>query len=188
MVQAKHTDNTFDYTALEQALAHAESEPELFHCIVNEPFAFKVETAMLFLGIIVLLLVDKDTKTINRVALSQTELAQNTTAVSAKRFQDIRIPLDYSENMIAKAIMTGEPQEVTDWTYLFNPELTPEEAQLNQASGGIAYSAIYPLTGAREGGAMIFSYYQYVHEIGDPQHNFMKRYSQLVQQALTRPM
>lgn len=173
-----------DYQGLRKTLAAAGDDKELFDAIVNQPFlTHKVQTALLFLGIIVLLQVNKKTGTIDRVALSQTELAKNTTDVSAKRFEDIKIPLDYKGNVIAKAIKTGKPQETTDWQNLFSPELTAEEARMNQASGGISYSAIYPLT-ARDGGAMIFSYFQYLQDIGDPQHVFMQSYSRLVNDSL----
>lgn len=176
-----------DYQELRNALVAAGDDAELFEAIVNQPFeTHKVQTAFLFLGIIVLLQVNKKTKTIDRVALSRTELAKNTTDVSAKRFEDIKIPLGYPGNVIAKAIQIGKPQETTDWQNLFCPELTAEEARMNQASGGISYSAIYPL-GARDGGALIFSYFQYLQDIGDPQHTFMQRYAALVDELLAKP-
>ncbi|MDB5171093.1 MAG: hypothetical protein JWO35_787 [Candidatus Saccharibacteria bacterium] len=153
---------------------------------MNAPFEAKVETAFLFLGIIVLLVVDKEKGTINRVALSKTELAENTTTVSVKEFKNIKIPVDYQDNIIAKAIKTGEPQETTDWKDLFAPDLSAKEARLNQASGGIAYSAVHPLLGVYDGAALIFSYYQYRHEIGEPQHTFMKKYSEVVAKALAK--
>ena len=176
----------FDYGALKKALAACKGDAELFECVVNAPFAFKVETTLLFLGIMVLLLVDKDTGQIHRIALSQTEQAKGTTDVSVKRFEDITIPLVDPQNIIAKAIRSGEPQETSDWKYLFVPDLKPEAARLNQASGGIAYSAVYPLVGVRDGGALIFSYFQYPEYIGRAQHDFMKQYSQIAAAALKR--
>lgn len=173
-----------DYTKLDAILAKATTRAELQQIIVNAPFGQKLETAMMFLGIIVLLVVNKETGTIDRVALSNTELAQNTTTVSVKEFSDIKIPVGHADNIIAQAIASGEPRETTDWENLFVPELSAEEARLNQASGGIAYSAVYPLTGVCDGAAMIFSYYQYAHEIGEEQHAFMKRYSQMAAAAL----
>ena len=130
-----------------------------------------------------LLLVNKKTGTIDRIALSQTELAKGTTDVSVKRFEDIKIPVGYDANIIAKAIKTGEPQDTGDWQYLFTPALSPDEARLNQASGGIGYSAVYPIH-ARDGGALIFSYYQYPQDITSSHHEFMKMYSQLATEAL----
>jgi hypothetical protein len=160
-----------------------QTDAMLFEAIVDAPFEFKVETALLYLGIVVLLQVNKRTGVIDRVALSNTELATNTTNVSFVPFEEIKIPLDYGQNIIAKAISTNTPQETTDWEYLFVPSLTGEQARINQASGGIAYSAVYPLR-ARDGGALIFSFYQYKHEIGVPQHTFMKTYARLVDECL----
>jgi hypothetical protein len=172
----------FDYKALEQTLLKAPSE-KLYATIVNAPFDFPVQTALLFLGIAVLLLVDPDAGTINRVALSDTELAKNTTDVTMVPFEKIKIPLNDDENIIAKTIKSGVTHDTTDWRYLFTPILTPEDARLNQASGGIAYSAVYPLK-VKQGGAMIFSYFQYAHDIGEQQHQFMERYASLVSERL----
>ena len=161
------------------------SDAELFQLIVDTPFRFKLEAAFLFLGITVLLLANKKTGMIDRVALSNTELAVNTTKVSSVPFKEIKIPLSHLDNIIAKAIESGRPQETTDWENLFAPALTPEQARINQASAGVAYSAVYPLK-ARDGGAMIFSFYQYSNKIGAPQHDFIKAYAELVSARLQK--
>ncbi|HSX36815.1 MAG TPA: hypothetical protein VLG13_01700 [Patescibacteria group bacterium] len=175
-----------DYVQLGRVLQAARSDTELFKQIVNAPFEYnKVETAFLFLGIMVLLLVNKQTGQIDRVALSNTELAKNTTEVSYVPFEAIKIPVDHPENIISRAIQTGKPQETVDWKDLFVPALTEEQARINQAGGGIAYSGVQPLK-ARDGGAMIFSFYQYPDNISKPQHEFMERYAALVTEALRR--
>lgn len=169
-----------DYTKLRTSINTVTSRPELYQTIVNAPFAYKVETAFMFLGIIVLLIVNEETGMIDRVALSNTELAQNTTTVSVKPFHDIKIPVDSADNIIATAIKTNAPQETTDWMHLFTPALTADEARLNQASGGIAYSAVYPLKDSKHGAAMIFSYYQYSNEIDINRRAFMNEYSKMI--------
>lgn len=142
--------------------------------------------ALLHLGIIVLLLADKSDGLVHRVALSNTELAKGTTDISVKRFEDIKIPLDHPENIISKAIRSGRPQLTTDWQYLFTPVLTPEEARFNQAGGAIACSAVYPLIADNwDGGALIFSYYQYPELLGPAQRQFMKTYSALAASRLS---
>ncbi len=172
----------FDYNSLKAILADASTE-DLYRTIVNAPFRDKLKTTFLFLGIIVLTLVDPETGTIQRVALSETELAKNTTEVSLVPFNEIKIPADHPENILAKAIKTNEPQDTTDWKFLFEPAMTPDQARINQASGGIAYSAVYPLT-IKGGGALIFSYFQYLHEIGDKQRDFMENYAKIVTDRL----
>jgi hypothetical protein len=179
-------DGKFDYRALEALLADARTAPKLHQTIVNAPFEFRAATAFIFLGIVVLLLVDEKTGTIDRIALSDTVHADATQEVSAKPFSDIRIPLDESENLIARVVRSGKPDGTGDWSGLFAPELTPEQARINQASGGIGYSAVYPLSaGGKRKGAMIFSYYQYPEAIAEAQTQFMQTYTALVSQRLS---
>jgi hypothetical protein len=176
----------FDYKALEQKLQSAASDEELFDAVVNAPFINPLPAVLIFLGIVVLLQVNQETGTIDRVALSKTEQARATTDVSAKPFNEIKIPIDYLENIIADAIHGGQPQDTTDWKFLFNPVLSSQQARLNQANAGIAHSIVYPLK-SRGGGALIFSYYQYRSEMEDGKAEaFMKRYSDLVEAALNR--
>lgn len=175
-----------DISRLAKALSDASSDEALFAQIVNAPFeTHKVETTLLFLGIVVLLLVNKETGQIDRVALSQTEMALRTTEVSAKPFNEIKIDIDEPENIIASAIRTGEMHDTTDWNFLFKPALSAQEARINQANAGIAYSAVHPFT-ARDGGALIFSYFQYKDMVGEQQHNFMEAYTRVVNDALSR--
>lgn len=178
-------DLTIDFERLRKLLSAA-SAAELPQEIVNAPFEHnRIEAAFLFLGIVVLLLVDPKKDTIDRIALSDTELASRTTKVSAVPFEEIRIPLKHPENIIAKAIRTNEPQDTTDWKFLFEPALKPDQARINQASAGIAYSAVYPLQ-VPDGGALIFSYFQYQQAIGKQQQEFMENYSSLVSDALSK--
>lgn len=176
-----------DYDKLRAVLSAAGSRADLYKRIVNAPFDDRMSMTFLYLGIIVLLLVDETGTHIKRIALSDTELAQGTTNMSVKRFEDISIPLDHPINIIAKAIATGTPQDTTDWKYLFTPELKPREARLNQAGGSIAYSAVYPLDqSCSPKGAIIYSYHEYPKELGDDQAKFMDTYTGLASQALGR--
>ena len=175
-----------DFEHLRQSLGAAKSDKELFSTIVNAPFKFKVDQALIFLGIIVLLLVNKKTKTIDRIAISENDLAAQTKLRSAKRFEDIKIPLGHPTNILAQALETGKPKGTSDWQYLFVPELSAQDSRFNQIEGGIGYSAVYPMPAAREGAALIFSYYQYPEKIGKPQREFMRNYSTLVAEYLNR--
>ena len=172
------------YKRLRQTLAACSDRADLYAKIVNAPFTFKIETTHLALGIIVLLLADKADGLIHRIALSQTEMAAGTVDVSVKRFEDIKIPLNYEQNIIAAAIRTQKPQITADWAYLFAPDLSADEARLNQAGGGIASSIVYPLPEVGDGGALIFSYYQYLDRIGQTQNSFMERCSAMVADEL----
>lgn len=153
--------------------------------IVNEPFAYKADMVLMGIGIIVLLVSSKNDNQIHRVALSNTELGEATKRISLKKFEDIKIPIDHPDNIIARTIASGEPQMTPDWRYLFVPALGPEQARLNQAAGGIACSYVYPINCAVGKGALIFSYYKDPEKINSLELEFMVAYSKLVSDVLT---
>lgn len=170
---------------LDRILRAADSDAALFEAIVNAPFHKPIKAAELDLGIVVLLQVNKSAKTIDRVALSDTEAAIGTVKMSEKPFKEIRIPLGHPENAIAQAIATSAPKFVSDWKYLFIPAMDAEAARFNQAGGGIEFSVVFPLR-ARDGGALIFSYYQIDKNISQGHHTFMQAYVKLVEKLLAR--
>jgi hypothetical protein len=184
MVLFSRTESDVYYSLLSEILNSAKGDRDLFETIVNAPFADRRRSALLGLGIVVLLLVDKTSRTIDRVALSDTDLAKGAVRMSVKPFHDIKIPLNYKGNFIAEAIRSERYQQTSDWQYLFAPELSPEEARLNQAGAGIACSYVYPLIDARVGGALIFSYYLPLEKIEKEHHDFMFKYAQIASKAL----
>lgn len=184
MTRSQHTDDATYLKQLESQLQTATSDQELFEAIVNLPFQDKLKASLLGLGIIVLLLINETSKTIERVALSKTEQAEGAVRMSVKPFKDIVIPLDADDNIIVQAIKTGKYTETDDWQYLFLPALTQEEARFNQAGAGIGYSAVYPLNGKRKG-ALIFSHFYTPDKIGERQHAFMRHYSDIVTSCLS---
>lgn len=163
----------------------AKTDESLYDAIVNSPFKAKVKGFPLGLGIIVLLLVNKKEGTIDRIALADTEQAQGAVEYSVKPFHDIKIPLRDRKNIISKTIIKDEPQQTTDWQYLFTPALSSEEARFNQAGAGIATSIVYPLHG-RDGGAIIFSYFISPDDITQEHRQFMQKYSNLASKYLSR--
>jgi hypothetical protein len=169
---------------LRAALNKAQNDAELFEAIVNSPFLDPLEATHLDLGIIVFLQVNKKQKTIDRIALSNTDLAKGAVRVSAKPFKAIKIPLDHSENLIAETIRTKQPHQTGDWQYLFTPALTPSQARMNQSGAGIECSMVYPLT-KREGGALIFSFFQPPQNITEQHRTFATEYTELVNNALS---
>lgn len=168
---------------IHDVLSAAASDADLFEAIVNAPFHDKVKTTDIDLGIIVLLLVNKTAGTIDRIALSDTESAAGAVRMSEKPFKEIKIPIGHKDNIVAKVIETGKAQRVTDWKYLFVPGLNPKAARFNQAGAGIECSCIYPLA-ARDGGALIFSFFQESRNIGEAHIQFMETYTKAVENAL----
>lgn len=174
------------FNKVKSYLAEAKSEKDLYEKIVNGAFLDRRMSTLLGLGITVLLLVNKQDRTIDRIALSDTDLAQGTLDVTVKPFRAIKIPLSYKGNFIAEAIRSGRYQQTSDWQYLFAPALKPEEARLNQAGGGIGCSFIYPLVGVPGGGAMIFSYFITLDKIEPVHRELMFRYTKLVAESLQK--
>jgi hypothetical protein len=176
-------------SAYEEALQHAESREDLYSAVVNTPFIDKAYTTSLGLGIIVLLLKDTKNKTLNRIALSDTELAAGAVKMSAKPFHEIKIPLNAQKNILIQAMDTKEPKATEDWEFLFTPVLTAQEARFNQFGAGIEYSVVYPLihpNGKTSIGAMIFSYFEHNNTLSADHHMFMESIAQLAANYLSK--
>ncbi len=172
-----------DLNRLRSDLGSAQNMAELNQRIVDGPFTSKMLATTLDLGIVVFLQVDGAKKTIQRIALSNTEQAKGARSVSAIPFHDIVIPLDDEENIIATAITTGKYTLTEDWQYLFTPALTPDEARRNQAAASIECSIAWPLSSG-DGGALIFSFFQPPEFISDEHLEFIQAYAQLVDEVL----
>lgn len=161
-------------------------QSSLATAIVNQPFVHKADMVLMGIGIIVLLIKSSRDGQIHRVALSNTELGEATKKISIKKFEDIKIPADHQVNVIARVIATNSPQMTSDWRYLFTPALSPEQARLNQAAGGIACSHVYPVHCASDKGALIFSFYKEPDAIDTAAIEFMRGYSEMVSDILTQ--
>ncbi len=180
MISAAPELPTIDYAKLEQSLKTAKDDHELFQRIVDAPFKQKSESGWLFLGLISLFLVDHTTKIVKLVAVSDTE--HYNMSISGYNFSvsDYKLSLEKDQrNDIVKAINSNMPQATTDWESLSRLKADAEQARLNQANSGIAFSVTYPLN-ITNGGALLFCFFQYPENIGDDQRSFMKKYSQLV--------
>jgi hypothetical protein len=171
---------------LKSSLDSAKSEKELFEAIVNAPFSNRLLTTAMGLGFLSFVLVNKKSRTIDRISISKTDTAQGAIDITVKPFDKLIIPLGYKGNAVAEAIRSGRYQQTSDWSYLLTPTLEVEEARLNQAGAGIACSFVYPLIRARSGGAIIFQYFITLDKIEKAQKEFMFRYTKLVSSALNK--
>lgn len=160
-----------------------DKQQSLYQEIVNAPFANKYKVTSLDLGIVVLLLVNPETQTIDRIALSNTEHAKGALRMSEKKFHEIKIPLKNKTNIIPIAINGGKPQHTDDWYFLFTPELNAKSARFNQTGAGIACSFVYPFD-ALHGGALIFSYFQPFMKITPAHKRFMSQHTKWTNQLL----
>lgn len=176
-------------TDYEKILQGARTHRELCGVIVDAPFENKAYTTSLGLGIVVLLLINESQQTLDRIALSDTELAAGAVKMSAKPFHQIKIPLTAHKNILIKSITTGQPQTTEDWQYLFTPALTPQEAKFNQFGAGIEYSVAYPLISPKTHkpiGAMIFSYFEHSSTMSADHQIFMDSVAKLAAQYLDK--
>jgi hypothetical protein len=174
------------YAELGSILSNAQSEGDILTAVVNAPFHNMLTAATMGLGIVVLLLVNPKTKTIDRVALSDTEGAKGAVRMSSKPFHAIKIPVDDERNIIAKAIREKTYQQTIDWSPLFVPALSAREAGLNQAGAGIECSVVYPLVGPGHGGALIFSFHDPPEALAPEHYTFMQTYADLAAKHLQR--
>src|SRR4051812_5244626 len=96
---------------LNSALERASSKVELFEAIVNSPFANRQVSTSLGLGFLSFVLVNKKTRTINRISISNTDTAQGAIDITIKPFHELIIPLNYKGNCVAEAIRSGRYQQ-----------------------------------------------------------------------------
>lgn len=169
-----------DFYQLAMGLKSAPRQ-QIYEAAVNLPFDQKVGVVMLFLGFISLYVYDPEAGTIRLVANTPTEQYQ--LAVENYNFRPESYVLKIKEdasNTIVQAVVRRAPMSTADWGTLSRFNVPPRIAQLNQANSGIAYSAVYPLTGSKFQGAVMYNFYQVPEQIGDRQKDFMERYSDMI--------
>src|SRR5687767_7097737 len=113
-----------NYRELKKHLDNCKTESELLNKIVNLPFEYRLQSAQLLLGIISLVFVNQKTGTIDRIALSETEFANNVKNISIIDFKDIKIDINSKENITAAAIRDQRPKDTTDWNDLLVPVIS----------------------------------------------------------------
>ncbi len=174
-----------DYIANIQKVLYATPDGHArYEAVVNAPFHNKLHTTDLDLGIVVLLEVDRKAKAIKRIAFSDTEPARWSVKMLPIPFHEIKIPLSHSRNIIAKAVREKKHYKTADWHYLFTPALAAQTSRFNQAEAGIGCSYVFPLTGPRKSGAIIYSYYQPPENITSQHLDFMQAYTTITRKAL----
>jgi hypothetical protein len=183
MVQSPVVSESY-FSELKEILNASKNDSQLYEAIVNAPFHNKRTTTTLGLGFLSFVLVNKKTRTIDRISISKTDTAQGAIDITVKPFHKLIVPIGYKGNAVAEAIRSGRYQQTNDWDYLLKPTLKPEDARMNQAGAGIASSYVYPLIDARDGGAIIFQYFINLDKIENIHREFMFRYTKMVSRAL----
>jgi hypothetical protein len=177
---------SIDYAQLEQMLQVAKNSDGFYQQIVNVPFNFKAETAFLFLGIVMLALVNGQTKNIEAKAISTTDFVEEIDSMAAMPIDQVFIPLRDDKNLLVQAIKEGEAKNTNDWSYLLRPVMNAEQARFTQASGGIAFTEVHPLKGTGDGGVLVYSFFDREGADAKAQDEFTAKYTEIVTKALAR--
>jgi hypothetical protein len=157
----------------------------LINKIVEVPFIDVRVPALLGLGIIGLMLVNPNGKTLDRIAFTDNELTEGIFKMDVAKFKNMKIPLATKNNFITKAIRERHYTITSDWQYLFSPTLNAEQSRFIQSGAGISCSVTYPFNHAEVKGALIFNYFESIDRVTQAHHNFMTRYIAMVQKAYT---
>src|SRR3989344_1850582 len=106
----------------------------------------------------VLSVIDKSTKSLKRIAVSQTEAGIIGTKLLPVPYKSIGISLNDPNNLLIKSIREGTPQVTNSMYDLFTPALSKETVDKLQNIMGIRTSLVYPIFSKNEViGTMIFS-------------------------------
>jgi hypothetical protein len=181
------TNSDGDYfESLADELAGIKGIKELYQRIVDLPFEDRRRATMLSMEHMILVLVNKKTQTIDRIALSDTESARRAVFYSVLPFEAIKIPLSNKENYLGIAIRTHQVMATSDWKDTFTPVLTPDQARMNQAGAGAGCTIVYPLEGVGDGAAFAFSFYEPLTKISKHHHDFMREYTKVAAHELKK--
>lgn len=172
------------FRQLSELLRNTTTQEEFYEMVSNAPFYDKFHTTNFDLGMIVFVLANQKSQTIDRISYSHTSPAHDAIRVSPKTFQEIKLPLHHKTNLTSKAIATGIPQKTSDWKFLFTPVISDEAARFNQAEAGMGCSFIYPVKNKLSSGALIFSFYQQLDMVKELHRKFMEHYQKLVSENL----
>jgi len=173
-----------NFRELRRVLEESRSNKDVYQAIVDKPFSQTVAAAELFLGFMCVFIGNPKKKQVKLMSSSDNDFYHQ--SIQGYNFDSKNYHLSYlsdSDNDIVKAILTGKPQFSDDWKSYTRRTSDPEQARLNQANGGIAVNAVYPLD-IENGGALLFCFFNYQDSLGSAQKQFMKKYSHLVGEVL----
>lgn len=172
------------YKEIEQALQAAETDQAtLYRAVADEPFRHSRAMALLFLGFISFFVVDAEQGQVAAAGVTDNDYYRQSVANYDFQLSDYKLPLTDKSNSVVEAITTGKPVSSDNWDTFRRPDVEAGVARLNQADGGIGYSVVYPLQGKTKG-ALMFNFYQFPESIGAAQEGFMRKYTELVSEAL----
>lgn len=176
---AQHTDPHLQNLA---SILSKSTKDTCYQSVVDAPFEDKLQSAMLGLGIVALIILNKKDKTLDRVAISQTDRAKDVLKSTVKPFYAIKIPASTQSNLIATAVRTGKTQITTSWSDLLTPALTPKDAALDQTISAIGCSIVEPFKCKTLSGALLFDFFLGSESLTKEHNDFIEQYTKLVTQ------
>ena len=159
-----------------------------FHEVVQKI----VDSILLNLGylnlgyrIVVLILHDKKTNTLQRVSISQTAEAKKALTASPIPFRQITIPLEEKTNICVQAFTDKKPYATSYWPELLSPAFKKDEAIAIQNLVGIKTSLVYPLTFKNESvGVLIFSMVKHEKDVTAEEKELIAGFTDIVSLAV----
>lgn len=131
--------------------------------------------------IIVLALVDNETKELKRISISQTDEAKKALHVTPVPFHEINIPLFEQKNLCARVVSTGTPETTQDWEEILCPPYTPDEARQVQKIIGIKTSMVYPVIAHSQTiGILIFSMIKDEKAVSNEEKDLLHSFTEIV--------
>lgn len=131
--------------------------------------------------IIVLSLYQEETKSLQRISLSQTSEAAAAVSASTVPFHDISIPITATDNYCVKAYLDQKEYSTHDWKDLLTPPLDPDAARHNQEASGIKASLVFPvIVHGKSVGTVIFSLIKEVEEISVSEMDLIRGFTEII--------
>src|SRR4051812_39232732 len=132
MLHGADADLTSFYGGIQVALGSAQGEPsELAHAIVEAPFQFTRETALLFLAFICYFVVDEQASSFHLAAVTDNEYYHQSIEGYPFDASKYVVPMSAKDNSIVEAITTGKPVVSTNWESLRRKSAPEGIARLN---------------------------------------------------------
>jgi signal transduction histidine kinase len=131
--------------------------------------------------IVVLALIDPQTKVLKRISISKTQDAEKALENTPVPFGNIDIPLNYSQNICIKVLNEQKPAVTSNWSDILVPAISIADSAKLQEVVGIKSSIIYPVRyqGSSQG-VLIFSLVKSENEVTDEERDLIGGYADLV--------
>lgn len=95
--------------------------------------------------IVILTLINDQENSLQVVAISKTPEAQKAMQATQVPFEKIQIPISESNNLAVKISRTQQIETASDWSQIFSPPLSSDNATATQQAAGVQASVVAPI-------------------------------------------